>query len=119
MGFFSKTCAKTNLPVIAPMLGYPSLNLVVALTPDGRKVSGSYDGYGRVDGHDFVKEWETVKFILVAYYNGETYEELGNSGDENAQGFFMADAFLDYCIKHGPFKNRAEYEQAFDKYADW
>ena len=48
MGYFSKCCAKTHLPVVVESLGIPHLNNVVALLPDGRKFEGSYDGYGRV-----------------------------------------------------------------------
>jgi hypothetical protein len=63
--------------------------------------------------------WPKVKFVLRDYYSGEAYGDLGNSGDEKAQGFFMDKAFLHYCIMHGPFKNRAEYTRAFKKYANW
>ena len=48
MGFFSKTCAKTHLPVVHNMRGYPELCNVVALLKDGGKVEGEYDGYGNV-----------------------------------------------------------------------
>jgi hypothetical protein len=125
MGYFSKTCAKTHLPVVVDALGIPRLNLVVALMPDGRKFEGSYDGYGRVGGENVLEYddgkwmWPKVKFVLRDHYNGETYDELGKSGDEKAQGFFMDKAFLHYCIMHGPFKNRAEYTRAFKKYANW
>ena len=125
MGYFSKTCAKTHLPVVVDSLGIPRLNLVVALMPDGRKFEGSYDGYGRVGGQNVLEYddgkwvWPKVKFVLRDHYNGETYDELGNSGDEKAQGYFMDKAFLHYCIMHGPFKNRAGYTRAFKKYAKW
>ena len=125
MGYFSKCCAKTNLPVVVDTLGIPHLNLVVALMPDGRKFEGSYDGYGRVGGQNVLEYddgnfvWPKVKFVLRDYYNGETYKELGKSNDEKAQGYFMDKAFLHYCIKNGPFKNRAEYTKAFKKYANW
>jgi hypothetical protein len=125
MGYFSKCCAKTNLPVVVNALGIPHLNFVVALMPDGRKFEGSYDGYGRVGGQNVLEYddgnfvWPKVKFVLRDYYNGETYKELGKSNDEKAQGYFMDKAFLHYCIKNGPFKNRAEYTKAFKKYANW
>jgi len=125
MGYFSKCCAKTHLPVVVESLGIPHLNNVVALLPDGRKFEGSYDGYGRVNGEPLVESedgefiWPKVKFVLRDYYSGEAYGDLGNSGDEKAQGFFMDKAFLHYCIKHGAFKSRAEYIKAFKKYANW
>ena len=125
MGYFSKTCAKTHLPVVVQALGIPHLNNVVALLPDGTKLEGSYDGYGRVAGKSLMGDdydhalWQKTKFVLRDYYEGETYEQLGKSGDELAQGYFMDKAFLHYCIMHGPFKNRAQYTRAFKKYANW
>ena len=125
MGFFSKCCAKTHLPVVVDVLGIPHLNNVVALTPDGRKFEGSYDGFGRVNGESLVESedgefiWPKVKFVLRDYYSGEAYGDLGKSGDEKAQGYFMDKAFLHYCIMHGPFKNYAGYSRAFKKYANW
>ena len=109
MGYFSKCCAKTNLPVVVQGKGYPEFNEVVALTPDGRVVE---DYHGKWI-------WDKVKFVLKPHYNGETYNELPRSNDEMAQGYFMADAFLQYCKTHGAFKNRAAYVRAFKKYANW
>lgn len=125
MGFFSKCCAKTNLPVVVYAKGCPEFNEVVALTPDGRVVEGSYDGYGRIGDENLREDyhgkwiWDKVKFVLKPHYNGETYNELPRSNDEMAQGYFMADAFLQYCKTHGAFKNRAAYVRAFKKYANW
>jgi hypothetical protein len=125
MGFFSKTCAKTHLPIITDMKGIPRLSEVVALLPDGRKFEGSYDGYGRVGGESLVENpdggylWDKVKLVLKDWYEGEDYKQLGKSGDELAQGYFMDKAFLHYCLLHGPFKNRSEYTRAFKKYANW
>jgi hypothetical protein len=119
MGYFSKTCAKTHLPVVVQSLGIPHLNNVVALLPDGRKFEGSYDGYGRVAGEELHDDWEQVKFVLRDFYDGEAYADVGKSGDELAQGYFMDKQFLHYCIKHGAFKNRAQYVRAFKKYANW
>ena len=50
MGFFSKTCAKTHLPIVSHYKDIPRLSEVVALLPNGKKFTGSYDGYGRVAG---------------------------------------------------------------------
>ena len=125
MGFFSKTCAKTNLPVVADCKDLPFLNEIVVLFPDGKKLEGSYDGYGRVNGIDLLpdgyveKKWDALKFVLKDKYAGETYKELGESGDELAQGYFMSDRFLLYCMKVGSFENYAAYKKAMEKYGDW
>ena len=125
MGYFSKCCAKTHLPVVVESLGIPHLNNVVALLPDGRKFEGSYDGYGRVNGIDLLpdgyveKKWDALKFVLKGKYEGETYKQLGKSGDELAQGYFMSDRFLLYCMKVGSFASYAEYKKAMHKYGDW
>lgn len=125
MGFFSKTCAKTHLPIVADCVGYPKLNTIVVLYPDGRKVEGSYDGYGRVDGKDLCPDgydhdlWESLKFVISDAYEGESYKNLGKSHNELAQGYFMDYKFLDYCVKVGAFKNHAEYKKYFKKLAGW
>jgi len=119
MGFFSKTCAKTNLPVVHSGRGYPQLSNVVALLSGGGKVEGEYDGYGRVGGVDLASDWDSVKFILTDKYDGENYEDVGNSDNEDAQGHFMSDRFLDYCIKVESFKSKEDYKKAFAKLADW
>ena len=125
MGFFSKTCAKTNLPVVADCKGFPKLNEIVVLFPNGEKLEGSYDGYGRVGGVDLMpdgyieKDWDDLKFVLKWRYEGETYKQLGKSHDELAQGYFMSDTFLKICIDEGSFKNYSEYKKAMQKYGDW
>lgn len=133
MGFFSKCCAKTNLPVIHHGYGndwhakHPEFSEVIVLYPDGRKVEGSYDGYGRVSEVPLCPEgydeglWDSLKFVLKKHYAGESYGDLGRSHDEMAQGHFMAEDFILYCktLKPDGFKNRAEYTRAFNKYAQW
>jgi hypothetical protein len=125
MGFFSKTCAKTHLPIVADCVGYSKLNNIVVLYPDGRKIEGSYDGYGRVDGEDLCPNgydhdlWESLKFVIADSYEGESYKDLGKSHNELAQGYFMSDKFLEHCMVVGSFKTHAEYKKAFKKLADW
>lgn len=124
MGFVSKTCAKTHLPITCT---YKSREFseVMALLPDGSLRFGHYDGYGRVGDESVMEDangkwiWDDVKFVLGRHYQGESYEQLGKSHDELAQGYFMADEFLEYCKKHGAFKNHAAYVRAFKKYANW
>jgi hypothetical protein len=125
MGFFSKTCAKTNLPVVADCKGYPKLNEIIVLYPDGKRLEGSYDGYGRVNDIDLLPDgyeedkWDALKFVLKWRYEGESYKQLGKSKDELAQGYFMSDRFLDLCVEKGSFKNYAEYKKAMKEYGDW
>jgi|GEM_PF-3450018 len=118
MGYFSKTCAKTNMPIVAKDRGWPLFHQVVALTPD-KIVRGSYDGYGRVDGEDLQKVWDKVKIVLSHAYEGETYDQLAKSGQELGQGYFMADEFLRVCTFKKSFKNYAEYKRTFKKHANW
>ena len=125
MGFFSKTCAKTHLPIFADCKDIPRLSDVVALLPNGARLTGSYDGYGRVGGMCLVEtargrfQWPEVKMVLAEYYNGEDYKDLGKSHDEMAQGYFMDPLFLHHCLRNGPFESYAEYKKAFKKYANW
>ena len=119
MGFFSKVCSKTNLPVTNPHKGYPELYKVVALLPSGKKIEGVYDGYGRVDGVELHNKWEKVKFVLSFAYDGEEYKDLPKSRNELAQGFFMDNQFLDYCMEKKKFDSYKEYEKAFEQYANW
>ena len=124
MGFFSKCCAKSHLPVVnkyrdgAP----PALTEVVALTPNGKVVEGIYDGYGRVGDAEYCGDdyqWDKVKFVLKMHYNGESYKDLPKSYDELAQGYFMADEFLKHCMSVKSFKSRKEYEKSFKELAGW
>ena len=84
MGFFSKTCAKTHLPVVADCINYPKLHTVVVLYPDGRKVEGSYDGYGRIDGMDLCPNgydhdlWERLKFVSPRHTKARVITILGS-----------------------------------------
>jgi hypothetical protein len=119
MGFFSKTCAKTHLPVCTMYKERPFFSAVVALTADGQIIDGVYDGYGRVNEVELHDDWDNVKFVLKHAYKGEKYAELGESHDEKAQGYFMADEFLDVCEKKQAFKSFNEYRKYFEKYAQW
>lgn len=124
MGFFSKTCAKTYLPICAPER-CERLSKVVVLYPDGTKLEGEYDGYGRVDGVDILKDgydhdkWNDIKFVWQEKYDGESYQDLGKSHDELAQGYFMDRAFIHHCLKHQGFKDYAEYKKYMKKLGKW
>jgi hypothetical protein len=118
MGFFSKCCAKSNLPVVASYRDYPPLDQVVVLLPDGSKLTGQYDGYGRVDDKE-IGDLERAKFVLASKYSGERYADLPESMWELGQGYFMADAFLNHCMEVGSFKDAAAYKKAFKQFAEW
>lgn len=111
MGFFSKTCAKTNLPVLAlhPWGGVaPRLTKVVVLTPSGSRLVGDYDGYGMglVDrGEDF----GDCKFVLQSDYQGESFKDLPPSHDDPGQGFFFDDAFIEVLETSKGFATFKDY----------
>lgn len=115
MGFFSKCCAKSKLPVVASHRNFPALNKVVVLLPDGSKLAGRYDGYGCV-GDDEIEDMEGAKFVLENHYQGENYSDLPDSEWEIGQGYFLSEAFLKHCIAVGSFANATEYEQAFNQF---
>lgn len=125
MGFFSKTCAKTHKPIVHDMRGFPELSEVVALFPDGSRLIGSYDGYGRVGGVDLMddgydeKGWNAIKLVLTSAYKGEDYKDLGKSHNELAQGHFMDDRFLRHCMAIEKFASYADYKKSFKKLANW
>jgi hypothetical protein len=119
MGFFSKTCAKSHLPIIHEARGFPRLSKVVALLPSGEIVRGFYDGYGRVGGVDLHEDWDKVKLVIESEYEGESYKDLPKSGNELGQGHFMSDQFLLYCLINKRFKSRSEYTRAFKRLANW
>ena len=125
MGFFSKTCAKTHKPIVHDMRGFPELSEVVALFPDGSRLVGYYDGYGRVGGVDLMgdgydeKGWDEIKLVLTKAYKGEDYKDLGKSHDELAQGHFMDDKFLRHCMAIEKFASYADYKKCFKKLANW
>jgi len=123
MGFFSKVCSKTHLPVVHEMRGYPRLQEVVALAPDGRVTVGLYDGYGNVGGVDMMDEWDDTKFVLKWAYDNDKYADLAKSQNEMGQGHFMSDLFLDFCDGYAynkkGLKSHKEYKDAFKKLAGW
>lgn len=92
MGFFSYTCAKTGLPVMADA-GASTEDLVLCdatLVPRrGKCISGLYDGYGRLDGQEITEQMDKgAKLVLSAFYKGERFTELGPSDYDWDQGCF-------------------------------
>jgi len=99
MGFFSWQCAKTQKPVMseyavgAGPFGFASQ--VVVLFKNGDRITGTYDGYGRVDGFELVDHpEERWRMVIQRYYNGETFDELSQNKYEPGQGYFWDDEDL-------------------------
>ena len=73
---------------------------VVVLFKNGDRLSGTYDGYGRVDGYEIVDYPEsTWRMVIEQYYNGETFDQLECNGHEPGQGFFYSDEDLEVIFK--------------------
>jgi hypothetical protein len=98
MGFFSWSCLSCGRS--ATSVGPSWSREVVVLTPDGDRVSGRYDGYGRVDGA--AGELELLDAEPFSLYHRLCWERAGRPGftaaspDARDQGYFFDDA--DYPI---------------------
>ena len=123
MGFFSYTCAKTNLPVLASEAWPEKYSRVVVLDGEGNKFSGSYDGYGNVitpDGSeieldpygDSILSGKT-KLVLKKFYDGETFEDLGRSNSDPGQGYFHDEDKIEVWYARGGFPSHREYVEAY------
>ena len=100
MGFFSWKCAKSERPVMAECAvrrsPFEFASQVVLLFKNGDRISGTYDGYGRVGEHEFFEEPEdTWRMVIKRYYNGESFFDLPENKYDPGQGFFWGDADLE------------------------
>jgi hypothetical protein len=114
VGTFSKCCAKSHLPVLMDDVWgkqAPRLTHVVALMPDGSRRVGEYDGYG-MDLDDY----GSAKFVLQAFYAGENFDELPESGDEPEQGYFHAPEFVAALETLSGFTTYQDYRSAVIEY---
>ena len=131
MGFFSWTCAKTNLPIMNSCSGNDKDQFeVVLLRPDNPLVIGTYDGYGRLltdDGDidlrdlcvnakgQFTCDLQKAKLVLKKFWEGETYSEIkGKSNSDPGQGHFHDQQLVDLWYKMGGFKTYRNYVKAFN-----
>lgn len=101
MGFFSWRCAKSDKPVMAEVAvqGTPwaFASEVVVLFKNGDRISGTYDGYGRVDGYElFDQPEERWRMIIKQYYSNETFADFPKQNSwDRGQGFFYNDEDLE------------------------
>lgn len=100
MGFFSWECAKTKKPVMSRYAvqngPFDFSSRVVVLFNDGSKISGIYDGYGRVNDFEIVNVPESQwRMVIERYYAGETFDDLKINKHERGQGFFYSDEELE------------------------
>ena len=136
MGFFSWTCAKTNLPIMNSCSGDDiDQYYVVLLRPDHAPVKGVYDGYGRlmaenetIDLTDFTNldgassssydpTLKNAKLVLHKFYNPETdtYKSVkGKSRNEAGQGHFHNQDSVDAWFKAGGFKTYRAFVSAYN-----
>ena len=100
MGFFSWKCAKSEKPVMADMgvhnTPWNYASDVVVLFKNGDRISGRYDGYGRVDGFELVDLDESRwRMVIRRYYNEETFDQLPQNKHDPGQGWFYNDDELE------------------------
>lgn len=116
MGCFSKTCAKTHLPVLMHMAwgeDAPRLTEVVVLEKGCDPWRAEYDGYGL--GRS-VEDYDNAKFVLASEYEGERYEDLGASHDEPNQGYIHDEHFIRALNGFTGFKSFDAYQSGLDQF---
>lgn len=117
MGFFSWTCAKTQLPVLAAPAWHrdaPDLCSVVVIKQDGSVIRGVYDGYGRVGDTPVADLMQNgAKMVIAKYYQGEPYSGLGCSGRAPGQGFSYRKEILDGWVAQGGFPSFEAFRAAY------
>ena len=100
MGFFSWRCAKSEKPVMANMgvqnTPWAFASKVIVLFENGDRISGSYDGYGRVDGLELLDYSESRwRMVIEDFYNGESFDQLPKNKHDPGQGWFYDDSDLE------------------------
>lgn len=92
MGFFSQDCEECGESIISPYdipQGLEWQNEAVCITPRGSVICGPYDGYGRVDDHEYaIEATNTVYHRFCWERAGKPTEYLGASRGSDDQGFF-------------------------------
>jgi hypothetical protein len=121
MGFFSYTCSKTNLPILASTSwGENIYSKVHLLGQDGSIIQGYYDGYGRLDlpGGGILEDIDELiqsgkwKLVLSHFYSEEAFDQLGLSRHEPGQGHFHDQHKIENWYSQGGFSSYQDYVQA-------
>lgn len=67
---------------------------------NGDRISGTYDGYGRVDNFELIELSERRwRMVIQKYYDGETFEQLPVNKFDPGQGWFYNDEDLEEIFK--------------------
>ena len=73
---------------------------VIVLFNNGDRITGTYDGYGRIDGFEIVDHPEDRwRMVIKDFYNGETFDQLPQNKYDQGQGFFYSDEDLEKEFK--------------------
>lgn len=121
MGFYSYTCAKTNLPIMASTSWGDDYSKVVVLGQTGSIFQGIYDGYGRVltsEGMEIELDDSAIlsgkiKLVCQKFYAGEKFEDLPKSRNELGQGHFHNEEKVQEWYDKGGFPSWKEYAEAY------
>ena len=109
MGFFSYECAKCAKSVLAPTMGYKSFSEATLFFPDGRQASGTYDGYGGIDGDYDCEDMDEVQDLLQ---DGREVK-LVHTGCVEAQDSFKSLPLSGHCAKQGYFFTEEDLTRVF------
>lgn len=90
MGQFSYCCAICDQEILhGHMPGYSKFTRAILFWPNGDRVSGEYDGYGRLGGIDLVDQGGDWKIVHQCCNRGQPYAEMTKGGDHAAdQGWW-------------------------------
>lgn len=121
MGFFSYTCAKTFLPIMASTSWPEEYCRVAVVSKDDSVLRGTYDGYGRVFGEfgEVEIDYENIlsgriKMVAERFYKGERWADIPNkSHDDIDQGHFHDEDKIEAWYKKGGFASYREYVDAY------
>ena len=100
MGFFSWQCAKSEKPVMAEVAvrgsNWEFASDVVVLFKNGDRITGTYDGYGRIGELELTDYHESQwRMVIEKYYDNETFDKLPQNKYDRGQGFFYNDDELE------------------------